>query len=147
MLINSLTEPVKYPSPNLPENNVNHQRWVPKMQGKLLDFGMRKHSVEEIATSEKVQTKQPVCLCGCFLAGEQPRSMESLECPPWLVFVAVIQRGQNKDWPIYSRATESKSARVMKRHSLPLSRLLKRAQTVVLSESTYKKDFCRVENK
>lgn len=31
------------------------------MQGNLLDFGMSKHLVEEIATSEKVQTKQPVC--------------------------------------------------------------------------------------
>lgn len=101
MLINVLTEPIKYTSPNLPESNVNHQRWVPKMQGKLLDFGMCKHLVEEIATSEKVQTKQPVCLCGCFLA-EQPRSMERLECPPWFMFVAVIRRGQNKDFPIYS---------------------------------------------
>lgn len=62
MLINSLTEPIKHASPNLPESNVNRQRRVPKMQGKLLDFGMRKHLVEEIATSQKVQTKQPVCL-------------------------------------------------------------------------------------
>lgn len=139
MLINSLTEPIKYPSPNLPESNVNHQRWVPKMQGKLLDFGMRKHLVEEIVTSEKAQTKQPVCLCGCFLAGEQPRSMESLECPPWFVFVALIQRGQNKDFPIYSRATESKSAQVMKRHSLPLLRLLKRTQTMVYQRAVTKR--------
>lgn len=141
MLINSLTEPIKYTSPNLPENNVNHQRRVPKMQGKLLDFGMRKHLVEEIATSEKVQTKQPVCLCGRFLAGEQPRSMESLECPPWFAFVAVIRRGRNKDFPIYSRATESKSARVMKRHSLPLWRLLKRTQTVVYQRAVTKRIF------
>jgi len=141
MLINSLTELIKNTSPDLPESSVNHQRWVPKMQGKLLDFGMHKHLVEEIVTSEKVQTKQPVCLCGCFLAGERPRSVESLECPPWLVFVAVVRRGQNKDLPIYSRATESKSARVMKRHRLPLSRLLKRTQTAVYQRAVTKRSL------
>lgn len=31
------------------------------MQGNLLNFGMSKHLVEEIAAAEKVQTKQPVC--------------------------------------------------------------------------------------
>lgn len=70
MLINLLTEPIKYTSPNLPESNTNPQLRVPKMQGQSLGFGMHKHLVEEIVTSEKVQTEQPVCLCGCFLAGE-----------------------------------------------------------------------------
>jgi len=32
------------------------------MQGKLLDFGMHKHLVEETATAEKAQTKQSVCV-------------------------------------------------------------------------------------
>lgn len=137
MLINLLTEPIKYTSPNLPESNTNPQLRVPKMQGQSLGFGMHKHLVEEIVTSEKVQTEQPVCLCGCFLAGERPGSMERLECPPWVV--PVMQK--NKDFPIYSRVTESKSTRVMKKHSLPLSRLLERAQTMAYQRAGRKKIF------
>lgn len=137
MLINLLTEAVKYTSPSLPESNTNPQCWVPKMQGQSLSFGMRKHLVEEIVTSERVQTEQLVCLCGCFLAGEQPGSMERLECPPRVV--PVIQKGQHKDFLIYSRETESKSAQVMKWHSLPLSRLLKRTQTMVYQRAGRKR--------
>lgn len=102
MVIDLLNKLSKYTSPDRPERNVNHWPWLPKMQGKLLEFGMHKHLVEEIVGSEKVQTKQPVCLCGCFLAGEQLRSMERLKCPQRFVFIAVTQRGQNKDFPIYS---------------------------------------------
>lgn len=79
MLITLLTQLIKYASENSCESSLNHRSWVPKMQVKLLDFGMHKHLVEEIVTSEKVQTKQPVCLCDCLLAGEQPKNMERLE--------------------------------------------------------------------
>lgn len=137
ILINLLSTAIKYTSLNLPESTANPQHWVPKMQGQSLGFGMCKHLVEEIVTSEKVQTEQPVCLCGWFLAGEPPGSMERLECPPWVV--PVIQKDQNKDFPIYSRATESKSTGVMKRHSLPLSRLLKGTQTMAYQRAERKR--------
>lgn len=37
---------------------------------------MHKHLVEEIVTSEKTQTKWPVCLCDCLLGEKQPRDAE-----------------------------------------------------------------------
>lgn len=72
--------------------------------------------------------------------------MESPERPPRFVFGAVIQKGWNKDFPIHRRATESKSAQVMKRHRLSFSVLLQRTHCS-LSKGINKNFVFWVENK